>query len=139
VKPGMRVHASSVGEQWAGTAQRGATLIEIMVATLILAIVVLGMAEFVAKGRMGLDQEEHKRVGTLLAQEALERTVVQPYDLVTAWTERRTIDSIEYTISVSVQSDAPDMDMKLIQGDVQWNTSARATRTASLATFVYEN
>ena len=59
--------------------QRGMTLIEIMVATLILSIVTIGMVEFFAHGRMGLEQEERKRAATLLAQEALERTVAQPY------------------------------------------------------------
>ncbi len=88
--------------------QRGASLIEIMVATLILSFVAIGTAEFFVRGRTGFDQEEHKRVGVLLAQEALERTVAQPYPQIVSWVEQRTIASVDYAIAVTAETDVPD-------------------------------
>ncbi len=119
--------------------QRGMTLIEIMVATLILSIVTIGMVEFFAHGRMGLEQEERKRAATLLAQEALERTVAQPYELIDPWTEQRLVGSTTYTVTVAIQQNAPEMDMKAIACAVTWDIDATNERTALLTTFVYEN
>ncbi len=110
-----------------------------MIATVILGIVAIGMVEFFASGRMGFEQEERKRVGTLLVQEALERTVAQPYAQVTPWTEQRTIGSITYTISVATQTDVPERDMKTVVGIVTWNVTPVARRSASLTTLVYSN
>jgi len=110
-----------------------------MIATLILGIVAIGMVEFFTSGRMGFDQEERKRVGTLLAQEALERTVALPYDQIIPWTEQRTVGSVVYEIAVTTQSDVPESDMKTILGIVTWNMTPTVTRTASLATFIDSN
>ena len=115
------------------------TLIEIMVATLILGFVAIGMAEFFARGRTGFDHEEHKRVGILLAQEALERTVALPYAQVGPWSESHTISSTQYLIAVTTQTDVPQPDLKTVRCVVTWNESPTATRTASLVTFVYDN
>ncbi len=110
-----------------------------MIATVILGIVAIGMVEFFAKGRMGFQQEERKRVGTQLVQEALERTVSQPYAQVVDWGERRTIASVDYAISVTTQTDVPELDMKTILCTVAWDISPSNARTASLVTFVYDN
>lgn len=119
--------------------QRGTSLIEIVVATLILSIIAIGMVEFFARGHAGFDQEERKRVGTLLAQEALERTVALSYDQIDDWTEDRTIGTVDYTITVTAVDDAPESDMKTVACTVTWNSAARATRQAALTTFVYNN
>ncbi len=119
--------------------EAGGGLIEIVVATLILSFVAIGMAEFFARGRIGFDREERKRVATLLAQEALERTVSRTYDQMDPWSETRTVDSVDYTISVTTQANAPELDLKTIRCDVSWNATATATRTASLETIVFAN
>lgn len=118
--------------------QRGATLIEIVVATLILSIVAIGMAEFFANGHAGFHQEERKRVGTLLAQEALERTLAQSYGAITSWSETRNVGATTYSVRVISTQDAPELDMKTIRCDVTWNVTSRATRTSTLTTFVYD-
>lgn len=119
--------------------QAGASLIEIVIATLILSFVAVGMAEFFARGRTGFDLEEHKRAGILLAQEALERTVTQPYPQIGPWGEQRTIASVVYVIAVTTQTDVPESDIKTVRCDVTWNATSTTTRTATLATFVYDN
>jgi hypothetical protein len=110
-----------------------------MVATLILSIVAIGTAEFFVRGRVGFDQEERKRVGSLLAQEALERTVVLPYPQINAWLEQRTVGTVDYTISVTAQTNVPEPDIKTVRCTVTWNATPTVERTASLATYVYDN
>lgn len=119
--------------------QGGASLVEIVVAVLILSIVAIGMAEFFARGRTGFDQEERKRVGILLAQEALERTVARPYADIAPWAEERTIASVDYLITVTTLADAPESDITTVECVVTWNATPTATRAASLATLVFDN
>ena len=119
--------------------QRGASLIEIMVATVILSFVAIGTAEFFVRGRTGFDQEERKRVGTLLAQEALERTVALPYPQIDDWLEQRTVGVVDYTIAVTSQLNVPEPDIKTVRCTVTWNATPTAERSASLVTMVYDN
>jgi hypothetical protein len=118
--------------------QCGSSLVEIMISVLILSFVSIGMAEFFANGRVGFDREEHKRVATLLAQEALERTVVQSYPEIGPWSEQRTIDSRDYTIAVSTFTNTPEIGLKTVQSDVTWFVTSSDTRAVSLVTFVNE-
>lgn len=134
------IYGASGGQEaprWSG--QRGVSLIEIVIATLILSFVAIGMAEFFTRGRIGIDQEEHKRVATMLAQEALERTVALGYDQIGTWGEQRTIGAVDYVIAVTAQADVPELDMKSVLCDVTWDVSTTETRTASLATLVYDH
>jgi Tfp pilus assembly protein PilV len=117
--------------------QSGASLVEIVVATFILSIVAIGMAEFFAGGRLAFDQEEHKRVATLLAQEALERTTALPYVNIASWSETRTIDHVDYSIAVTAIENLPQPDIITLECDVTWDAVPTGTRTASLVTFVY--
>jgi Tfp pilus assembly protein PilV len=120
-------------------AQRGAGVLEIMIAALIVAFVAIGMVEFFAKGRIWFDQEEHKRVATLLAQEALERTVAQSYGSINDWNEVRSVDNHDYDIQVTVTANSPATDLKTIRSVVTWDATDTAERTVSLTTIVYNN
>lgn len=119
--------------------QRGTSLIEIMVATVILSFVAIGTTEFFVRGRTGFDQEERKRVGALLAQEALERTVALPYPQIDAWLEMRTVGTVDYTISVTAQTNVPEPDIKTVRCTVTWDATPTSERTTSLVTLVYDN
>lgn len=119
--------------------QRGASLIEIMVATLIISFVALGMVEFFADGHIGFNREENKRVAVLLAQEALERTVAQTYDEIGPWEEQRTVSNIGFTITVATQTDAPEQNMKAVICSVTWEAMPTVNRTATLETYVFDN
>jgi len=121
---------------WKLPDQLGSSLVEIMIAVLILSFVGIGMAEFFANGRVGFDRQEHKRLAVLLAQEALERTVVQPYPQIGPWSEQRSIDSMDYTITVSTLPDVPEPGLKTVQSDVTWPAGPSDTQTVSLVTFV---
>ena len=119
----------------------GAGLLEIVVATLIFSIVAIGLVEFFAKGRVWFDQEEHKRVATLLAQDALERTVSSSYADIADWNETRTVDHVQYRVSVTVEVNPPSMaDMKRIWSVVTWRAKPTAAdRTVSLASAVFNH
>ncbi len=117
--------------------ERGAGLIEVVIATLILTLVSLALVEFFAKGRIWFDQEERKRVATALAQEALERTTAAPYAEIASWQELRRISSLPYTINVTVRTDVPEVGLKTIQAVVSWPATPTAARNVSLATMAY--
>jgi Tfp pilus assembly protein PilV len=119
-------------------AVRGVGLLEIIIATLIIGIITLGFGQFLARGRYWFDQEERKRVATLLAQEALERTIVIPYAQICPWTEQRVIASIPYSIAVAVQVDTPETEMLIVRSAVTWPASSTTLRRVSLATLVYD-
>lgn len=119
--------------------QRGASLIEIIIATLILGLVSIGMVEFFARGGLGFDREERKRVAVLLAQEALERTLARPYPAIATWNENRTVGGVDYAITVTSTEDVPEDDIKMLEATVVWNVTATATRDARLTTFVYDS
>lgn len=119
-------------------AVRGVGLLEIIIATLIIGVISLGFGQFLARGRFWFDQEERKRVATLLAQEAIERTVVQAYAQIGPWTEHRTIASIPYLITVTVQSDVPEAEMLTVRSAVTWPVTPTVQRRVSLATLVYD-
>ena len=114
----------------------GSSLLEVIIATLILGFVAVGMVEFFAKGRIWFDQEEHKRVATLLAQDALERTVARPYSQINDWSEVRTVSYIPYTVTVTKQDNSPGADIKTIWSTVTWQATRTAQRNVSLSTFV---
>ena len=114
----------------------GSSLIEIVIATLILSFTAVGMAEFFASGRASFDREECKRVAVLLAQEALERTVTRPYEQVAPWTETRTVESTDYALAVTTEVDVPAPDLVTVRSVVTWSVTESATRAVSLVSIV---
>jgi hypothetical protein len=117
----------------------GSSLLEIIVATLILGLVAINMVTFFAKGRVWFDQEEHKRVATLLAQESLERTVARTYAQIADWSESRRVASIPYTIAVAVIANSPETDIKTVTAVVTWPATSSSTRSVAAATYVFNN
>ncbi|HPF35376.1 MAG TPA: prepilin-type N-terminal cleavage/methylation domain-containing protein [Candidatus Krumholzibacteria bacterium] len=121
------------------TDQRGASLVEIIIATFILGLVAVGMVEFFARGNVGFDQEERKRVAVLLAQEALERTVALDYADMDSWSATRTVDGTAFGVVLTVTEDSPELDMKTLDCVVSWGVAGGATRQTQVATLVFEN
>lgn len=119
--------------------ESGSSLLEIMIAVVILALVTLGLVEFFAKGRIWFDQEEHKRVASLLAQEAMEKTVTRGYPLIANWSQWRTVSNVRYSVAVTVQANTPEADMKTITSVATWQATPVAQRSVTLMTMVYEN
>jgi hypothetical protein len=116
---------------------RGASLIEVAVATLVLGLFSIETVEFFARARFWFDQEEHKRVATLLAQEALEKTGVPYADLIPR-IELRSIASIQYSVVVTIQGGAPEFGVNTVRCVVTWWALPGVSRTVSLASLVYD-
>jgi Tfp pilus assembly protein PilV len=119
--------------------QRGTSLLETVIATLIVGLLAVGLVEFFAKGRVWFDQEERKRVATLLAQESLERTIAKPYAEIAGWSESRRVETTPYAVTVTVQTGTPQADLKTVRSVVAWQARGGAQRSVSLATLVFDN
>ena len=116
---------------------RGASLIEVAIATLILGIFSIETVEFFARARFWFDQEERKRVATLLAQEALEKTGVPFADLMPRC-ELRSIASIQYIIVVAVQNGTPEPGVNTGRCVVTWCALPGVSRSVSLASLLFD-
>jgi Tfp pilus assembly protein PilV len=114
----------------------GSSLIEVMIAVMILAMVALGTAEFFAKGRFWFDQEERKRVATFLGQQAIERTISMGYPQIVNWHESRKVGPVRYAVDVTVQPDTPAPDLKTVRSVVSWPIAPNVSRRVTLATLV---
>lgn len=110
-----------------------------MIGALIVAIIAIQMVAFFARGRHWFDQEERKRVATLIAQEALEQISSADYADVASWTKYRTVSGVSYETSVIVVNDDPKPDMKTVRVVVSWPASASDDRTLSISTSIYDN
>jgi Tfp pilus assembly protein PilV len=117
----------------------GSSLLEIIIATLLVSITVLALVAFFAKGRVWFDHEEHKRVATLLAQEAMERSVSMPFAQILPWQEQRTVAMVRYSIAVTMEENTPEPDMKTVRSRVTWSATPSAQRSVSLATLVHNH
>ena len=117
----------------------GVSLLEVVIASFLVGVVSLGMVEFFARGRGAFDQEERKRVATLLAQDALEKARGTDFALIANSTQSRTIARIDYSIVVTVQADTPEPDIKTIRSVVTWRATPTANRSVSIVTMVYND
>ena len=114
----------------------GAGVLEFIIATLILSITTILLVAFFARGRVWFDQEERKRVATLVAQESMEETAALPYDEVLPWNRQATISSVRYTVAVTVAENDPEPDMKTVRSRVTWQATPAAQRNVTLTTLV---
>jgi type II secretory pathway pseudopilin PulG len=145
--PGSRAQVSTMSEPYdlhdrnpsRRQRQRGSTLLEAMIGALIVAIISIQMIAFFARGRQWFDQEEHKRVATLIAQEALEQAASADYVDVVPWTKHRTVAGIRYETTVTVLNNVPETDMKTVRVVVSWPATATSDRTVSISTSIYDN
>ncbi len=119
-------------------AERGSSLLEVMIAVLIVSIVSVAMSVFFARGRFMFDQEERKRVGTLIAQQALEQAKAMNYADVGAWSDTLIVANITYDLAVSVQTGAPAADMKTVRAVTTWQVRPSVDRSVSLVTLLYD-
>ncbi len=117
----------------------GSSLVEIIIASFLVGVVSLGMVEFFAKGRGAFDQEERKRVATLLGQDALEKARGTEYALIANSNQTRTIANISYTVQTTVQTDVPEADIKTISTTVTWQARPSVDRSISISTMVFNN
>ena len=104
-------------------------------ATLILAIIGLATIDVYTSSHAWAARGSGHQAAMLLAQEALERTAGLPYPEIAGWEEQRRIGSNLYTMTVSVDVDAPEENVKTITSVVAWLETPSVQSTVSLTTF----
>jgi Tfp pilus assembly protein PilV len=130
--------------------QRGLTLLETMIAALILLFVLLAMVSGYSMGRINLDREEVKRRATGLAQDRLEeikaRAMGSPGGF-TRWVVKSAIDTtytLDTTVFTLTSTVTPNVDVdlsRIVAVDVGWTinksgggTAARSIRSTTVIT-----
>jgi type II secretory pathway pseudopilin PulG len=122
--------------------QRGVTLLETLVAALILLFVLLSMVSGYALGRINLDREEVKRRAIGVAQDRLEEIRARSMSSVHGWdwvVQARIdttyfVDGTTFTLTSAVQDSAPGLHSGAIRSivsvDVGWTVYKKGGGTA---------
>jgi hypothetical protein len=73
--------------------ERGLTILEVLIAAVLLIIVLFWLAQFYVQGRKHIDYEEHRRKATAVAQARLDALREWPYDSLQVWVGAGTLDT----------------------------------------------
>lgn len=113
----------------------GFTLIEMMVAIILIGVGLMGLAALSSTVTRANVQSSALTSASALAQEKIEGFRSMPYASIGAGdsTDVRTLDGIGYSRRWSVQTDQPAADLKTISVAVSW-TSRGKTHTTTLST-----
>jgi len=133
------------------TDQRGLSLLEVMIAALILLFVLLSMVSGYMLGRVNLDREEVKRRAIGLAQDRLETIRARSIASLAAWDlvvkaridTTYTLDGTTFTLTSTVDDSLPNTQFtkpvrKIVTVDVGWTvvkrvgTAARSIRSSTV-------
>jgi Tfp pilus assembly protein PilV len=130
--------------------QRGLTLLETMIAALILLFVLLAMVSGYSMGRINLDREEVKRRATGLAQDRLEEIKARAMGSAggfTRWVVKSAIDTtynLDGNVFTLTSTVSPNVDIdlsRIVAVDVGWTinkpgggTAARSIRATTVIT-----
>jgi Tfp pilus assembly protein PilV len=112
--------------------ERGLTLLETLIAAVLVIILVTGMATFVGRGRASILEEGHKRSAVELAQGELERLEKLAPNMITAVTRDAVVDNLTYHLVTTVTPDVPAAGMKAVRATVSWTLRPGKTRSVRL-------
>ena len=106
----------------------GMTLIEVLMAALILAVVVFGAVAFMMSGRSTVERAGKERMAVEIASERLERARAGGYDAIAAGEDEIVVDGTTYTWTLAVsevRADPADPGSlcKHVEVTVDWPTS----------------
>jgi hypothetical protein len=76
--------------------ERGLTILEVLIAAVLLIIVLFWLTQFYVQGRKHIDYEEHRRKATAVAQAGLDGVREWPYDSLMVWVNSGT--SLDSTV-----------------------------------------
>ena len=113
--------------------QRGFTLVDILAGLTLFAIVASAVALLATQSVRRTVENRHSSAAVLLAQRELERLRGLDYPLVAGGVTSASMGGQAYTITTSVQTDAPAPNMKQIAVVVSW-TGPEGARSYGLHT-----
>jgi len=112
------------------TAEAGFSLLEVMIAGVILILVFWGLAQFYTRGRTHVDFEEDRRKATAVGQERIEEARRWTYGYLesldgTVVDTAMTVDGQDYTVSLAVnpgdEPAPPNDDISVVKVGVIWD------------------
>ncbi|MFN2433178.1 MAG: prepilin-type N-terminal cleavage/methylation domain-containing protein [Gemmatimonadota bacterium] len=112
---------------------RGFTLVEIMVAILLVGVGLMGLAAISTTVSRANAQSGTLTAATGLAQERVERFRTDAFASIANGSDTRDLDGVRYTRTWTVTNDVPAVGLKTIVVTVSW-TSRGQTRSTSLRT-----
>jgi len=81
---------------------QGITLVEVMVALVVLAVVVIGAAAFFSAGRGAIEESAQRRTAAQIAQQQLELARAGGYEALAGAAGTATVDDVEYSWTLAV-------------------------------------
>jgi len=87
---------------------RAMTLVEVMIAVLILAVVAVGAVAFFLRGRMAIEHSACRRTAAQIARERLERARSAGYEALAGRTSTIVLDGTTYTSTLNVRNALAD-------------------------------
>ena len=120
------------------TANRGFTLVEVLVAALILAIGLMGVATMIARSTLQDSRAYYMSRASTLMEEFVENSTLNQYDSamfanMTNASVDTVIDGIAYSMDCSLREDTPISKTKEMTCTISWNNKGFQTST----TYVY--
>jgi len=117
--------------------QRGFTLLEVLAAMTLFAIVATGVAALATQSMRRTSQNRNATGGVLLAQDELERVRGLPYDSIANTSSTTSLNGVNYTVATGVEDNTPAANMKRVTVTVSWNAPG-GTKSYAVQT-IYTN
>ena len=116
------------------TTQGGFTLIEMMVAILLVGVGLMGLAALSTTVTRANVQSSGLTAASALAQERIESFQTQPYGSIASGSDTRLLDGVAFTRSWTVTPDDPAPGLKTIAVTVSWATrgTTHSTRLSTI-------
>jgi type IV pilus assembly protein PilV len=111
----------------------GFTLIEVIVAIVLLGVGLMGLAALSTTVTRANVQSSSLTTATALAQERAERLRTEDYDALASGNDSRVVDNVAYTRSWVVTAEDPEPGLKTVAIAVSWTTRG-TTHTTRLTT-----
>ena len=108
---------------------RGFTLVEMIVAILLIGVGLMGLAAISSTVTRANVQSSALTAGSALAQERIERLRTEAYSAIVDGNDTREVDGVTYTRAWVVTNDTPAVGLKTVAVTVSWNERGRAHST----------